>query len=177
MKYCSKCGIEKENIYFCKDNARKDKLYVFCKECHNKENRKWDKNNLEKKHLIQKYYQINNRDKIFEKIKEKEKSNTNYKLCRILRSRVGNVLRGSQKIGSAITDLGCSIQELKEHLEKHFQSGMTWSNWTRDGWHIDHIKPLAKFDLTDRQQFLEACHYTNLQPLWAKDNLAKSDKI
>jgi hypothetical protein len=48
---------------------------------------------------------------------------------------------------------------------------MTWDNWTTDGWHIDHIKPLASsFDLTDRKQFLEACHYTNLQPLWAKDN-------
>jgi desulfoferrodoxin (superoxide reductase-like protein) len=54
---------------------------------------------------------------------------------------------------------------------------MTWDNWTTDGWHIDHIKPLASFDLTDRKQLLEACHYTNLQPLWAKDNLIKSDKI
>jgi len=54
---------------------------------------------------------------------------------------------------------------------------MTWDNWTLDGWHIDHIKPLASFDLTDRKQLLEACHYTNLQPLWAKDNLTKNDKI
>ena len=54
---------------------------------------------------------------------------------------------------------------------------MTWDNWTTDGWHIDHIKPLSSFDLTDRKQLLEVCHYTNLQPLWAKDNLIKSDKL
>jgi hypothetical protein len=54
---------------------------------------------------------------------------------------------------------------------------MTWDNWSLDGWHIDHIKPLNKFDLSDRSQFLEAVHYTNLQPLWAVDNLSKGDKI
>jgi hypothetical protein len=53
---------------------------------------------------------------------------------------------------------------------------MSWDNWTTDGWHIDHIKPLASFDLTDRQQLLLACHYTNLQPLWAIDNLSKGDR-
>ena len=67
--------------------------------------------------------------------------------------------------------------QLKEHIEKQFVDGMSWDNWALDGWHIDHIKPLASFDLTDRQQLLEACHYTNLQPLWAKDYLSKSDNI
>jgi len=62
-------------------------------------------------------------------------------------------------------------------LESKFQPDMNWDNWASDGWHIDHIKPLASFDLTDREQLLIACHYTNLQPLWAKDNIAKSDKI
>ena len=51
---------------------------------------------------------------------------------------------------------------------------MTWENYGRMGWHMDHIIPLANFDLTDRQQFLEACHYTNLQPLWWQENLMKS---
>lgn len=64
--------------------------------------------------------------------------------------------------------------ELKQHLEKLFQPGMTWENWSRDGWHIDHIVPLSSFDLTDREQFLKACHFSNLQPLWAKENLSKA---
>lgn len=81
------------------------------------------------------------------------------------------------KSGSPVRDLGCSLEELKTHLEQQFQLGMTWENWSRTGWHIDHIQPLSSFDLTDREQFLKAAHYTNLQPLWAKDNLVKHNKI
>ncbi len=80
-------------------------------------------------------------------------------------------IKTNAKIGSAVRDLGCSVSELMAHLEIKFQPGMTWENW--GSWHIDHIKPLASFDLTNREQFLIACHYTNLQPLWASDNLAK----
>ena len=69
------------------------------------------------------------------------------------------------------------VAELRDYLESKFQPGMTWDNWTTNGWHIDHIKPLASFDLTDREQFLRACHYTNLQPLWAIDNLKKGSKV
>jgi hypothetical protein len=90
-----------------------------------------------------------------------------------LRKRLYHALVDGSKVGSAVRDLGCTIPELRLHLEKLFQSGMTWENWSPTGWHIDHIKPLANFDLTDRPQFLKACHYTNLQPLWASDNLAK----
>ena len=54
---------------------------------------------------------------------------------------------------------------------------MSWENHSQTGWHIDHIKPLSRFDLSDREQFLEACHYSNLQPLWAEDNLSKSDNF
>jgi hypothetical protein len=95
----------------------------------------------------------------------------------LLRNRIRNALKGNYKSGSAIKDLGCSIEYLKNYLESKFQEGMSWENWAHDGWHIDHIKPLASFDLSDRIQFLQACNYTNLQPLWAKDNIAKSDKI
>ncbi len=54
---------------------------------------------------------------------------------------------------------------------------MMWSNWNHTGWHIDHIKPLSSFDLTNHNEFLTANHYTNLQPLWAKDNLQKGNKF
>ena len=73
--------------------------------------------------------------------------------------------------GSAVSDLGCTVSELRSYLEAQFLPGMSWENMGK--WHIDHIKPLAGFDLTNRECFLEACHYTNLQPLWAVDNIRK----
>jgi len=68
-----------------------------------------------------------------------------------------------------------SIDFLKQYLEERFQSDMTWNNYGE--WEIDHIKPLSSFDLTDRDQLLQACHYTNLQPLWAEENARKGDRL
>lgn len=65
------------------------------------------------------------------------------------------------------------MAELIVHLESKFRPGMTWENRGKKGWHIDHIKPLSAFDLTDPGQVSDACHYTNLQPLWWKENLDK----
>ena len=76
-----------------------------------------------------------------------------------------------------MSDLGCTIPELKQYLESKFQEGMTWENWGVHGWHIDHIIPLSSFDLADRDQLLTAFHYTNLQPLWAQANWSKGDRI
>lgn len=73
--------------------------------------------------------------------------------------------------------LGCSIADLCQHLEKQFREGMTWDNYCRFGWHVDHIKPCASFDLLDPAQQRACFHYTNLQPLWHWENAAKSDKI
>jgi len=94
-----------------------------------------------------------------------------------LRSRLNSALKNNQKVGSAVNDLGCSIEFLKKHLEKQFKEGMNWNNYGLYGWHIDHIKPLDCFDLSDREELLKACHYTNLQPLWAEDNLSKGSKV
>lgn len=90
-----------------------------------------------------------------------------------LRSRLNKAIAGNYKAGSAVSDLGCSIEELKRHLESQFQEGMSWDNYGRKGWHIDHIVPLANFDLTLEADIKIACHHTNLQPLWAKDNISK----
>jgi hypothetical protein len=70
--------------------------------------------------------------------------------------------------------LGCSIPELMVHIEARFTDGMSWDNY--GAWHLDHIKPLILFDLTVREHFLKAAHYTNLQPLWAADNISKHAK-
>ena len=133
--------------------------------------------NKEKKKEYDKVYRKVNKKKRNKHTKFRRENDIQYKLTTSLRSRLNIALKRNQKTGSAVRDLGCSIDELKIYLESKFQPGMNWDNWSFDGWHIDHIKPLASFDLTDRKQFLEACHYTNLQPLWAKDNLVKSDKI
>lgn len=128
----------------------------------------------------QEYYQ-RNKSKILDYNQsyrnEKLKSDTQFRLAYILRSRLRTALNKKYKAGSAVKDLGCSIEELKAYLESKFQEGMTWENHSQTGWHIDHIKPLSRFDLSDREQFLEACHYSNLQPLWAGDNLSKSDNF
>ena len=99
------------------------------------------------------------------------------KLRHLMRNRLYHAVKKFQKTGSAIQDLGCSIEQFKVYIESQFQPGMSWDNWTFDGWHIDHIKPLSSFDLTDRKQLIDACHYTNLQPLWAEDNMRKGRKL
>lgn len=123
-----------------------------------------------------KQYRTDNRDKIYSRYVEKIKNDLQYRLASYLRRRLRISIKKQVKVGSAVRDLGCLMKELIVYLENQFQEGMTWDNWGMCGWHVDHIKPLASFDLSDPVQLREACHYTNLQPLWAKDNLAKGDR-
>lgn len=90
-----------------------------------------------------------------------------------LRNRIRAALKKGCKSDHTKNLIGCSIEELIEHLESQFQEEMTWDNYGKGGWHIDHIKPCAKFDLEDPEEQRKCFHYTNLQPLWEKDNLAK----
>ena len=71
--------------------------------------------------------------------------------------------------------LGCTVEQLQTFLEAEFTDGMTWENYGE--WHIDHIRPCASFNLEDPEEQKKCFHWTNLQPLWAKDNLAKSDRL
>jgi hypothetical protein len=80
---------------------------------------------------------------------------------------------GYKKTSRTAEIIGCSCEELKLHIESKFQLGMTWEN--RDQWHIDHIIPLAT--AKTEEDVIRLNHYTNLQPLWAADNLRKSDKL
>ena len=178
-------NIEKINIKNKEwDNNNKEKLKIYKKTwCEvNKEKIKiqtklYKESHKEELIVKNKNYNFVNKDKRNNYRNNKLKTDIQYKLCHNLRSRLNHAINNNQKVGSAVKDLGCTIDELKIHLESKFQSRMNWDNWTIDGWHIDHIKPLASFDLTDRQQFLEACHYTNLQPLWADENLSKGKKV
>jgi len=150
----------------------KNKLYI--------QSKNWKEKNKDLVRKIQKEYRKINRDKLDKynvEWKRKNKNNTQYNISCNLRRRLNKALNGNYKSGSAVKDLGCTIVEFKIYLESKFQQGMSWDNYGLYGWHIDHIKPLASFDLTDRNQFLQACHYTNLQPMWAKDNLIKGSSV
>lgn len=111
-----------------------------------------------------------------------KKDDINAKLARNLRSRLYSALAGKAKNGSAVGDLGCSIDEAREHIESQFCScpisgkSMTWDNYGEGGWEIDHVVPLSKLNLTDLEEFRKGCHYTNLQPLWRSENRKKSNK-
>jgi len=104
-------------------------------------------------------------------LKNKLKTDHNYKLIHTIRVRIKDVLRGHSKSDSTINMLGCTIEELWKHLEKKFKPGMTKENHGK--WHVDHIIPCAIFDLSKPEEQIKCFHYTNLQPLWAIDNIRK----
>src|SRR3990167_348015 len=102
----------------------------------------------------------------------------NFRLLSLFRRRIHSAIK--QNFGTKAyktTELiGCSIQEARTHLEKKFRKGMSWKNYGKV-WHIDHIMPCKVFDLTKPKQQKKCFHYTNLQPLFAEENLAKGAKI
>ncbi len=121
-------------------------------------------------------YRENNPEKVKVWKKTYRENNLNARIADGMRARVWKVLKGVAKSASILELLGCSIEYLKEHLESQFQDGMTWENYGFTSWHMDHIIPCASFDLTDKEQQRQCFHYSNLQPLWATDNLRKSNK-
>ena len=105
--------------------------------------------------------------------KQRYKVDYDFKMRCNLRARIRVALKeqGARRRKSSEVIIGCSISELRHHLEQQFTEGMSWDN--HGDWHIDHIKPCAAFDLTNEDEQRECFHYSNLQPLWAKDNLRK----
>ena len=120
-----------------------------------------------------------NKVRILERIANKEKTDPNFKIKKTIRLRILKVLKRNRikKCHKSVDLLGCTVEEAKVHLEKQFKEGMTWENHGNNGWHIDHIIPCASFDLTDPEQQKKCFHYTNLQPLWAHENLSKGANI
>jgi hypothetical protein len=92
-----------------------------------------------------------------------------------LRRRINHFVAGSNKSTTTAELIGCSYQFFTEHIENQFLEGMTWDN--RSDWHIDHIIPCAAFDLSDLAQQKICFHYSNMRPLWAKENQAKGAKL
>ena len=128
---------------------------------------------INRKSYLKNINKVKNRTALYQKVRRLE--DINFRLADNLRSRLRKAIKNNQKAGSAVDDLGCSVDDLKIHLEGKFSEGMSWDNYGE--WHIDHIRPLSRFDLTNKSQHLEACSYNNLQPLWAIDNLKKSNKV
>ncbi len=96
-----------------------------------------------------------------------------FKILYYMRRRLHLALFWKVKSAHTLELLGCTVEELCAHLEAQFQPGMTWDNYGFYGWHIDHIIPCAAFDLSDPEQQRACFHWSNLQPLWAIDNLSK----
>ena len=104
------------------------------------------------------------------------RTNINRKVSVSLRNRLNAVLRGNIKSSSVLILLGCHLNEFKIHFESKFTEGMTWNHFLAGKIHIDHIRPCIDFDLSKSDQQNLCFHYTNLQPLWARDNLKKGAK-
>lgn len=97
-----------------------------------------------------------------------------FKLKENMRSRFYQVFKNSYRKTSGATELlGCTIAEARKHLEQQWQPGMSWENYGNSGWHVDHIKPVNTFDLSDPEQLKQCFHYTNLRPLWRSENLRR----
>jgi len=193
LHVCSVCGnsFEKNNNYIqkycsekCKHIGSKEKRNTRRRKNYSENKEKYRIKRIEKKEYYKEYSkQYRSRDgygeycrSYYHNIIKNDK--TSY-LGKILRLRIWKAIRDnySEKSFNTIELLGCTIQEAKEHLEKQFKEGMTWENHGINGWHIDHIIPCASFDLTDPEQQKKCFHYTNLQPLWAKENMSKGSKI
>ena len=105
--------------------------------------------------------------------KQRYQNDPQYRIGRRLRKNLYDILR---RRPNKIDLIGCTKQFLRGYLESQFKDGMSWENYG-SGWQVDHKIPLAAFDLTDEAQQMKAFHYSNLQPLWAKDNAAKGSKL
>ena len=138
----------------------------------------WRKANPEKVRNIAKRYHrkrtLNGKNRIYRK--NKYHNDLKFRIRANLSTRLWCALKaqGVKKTTSTMKLCGCSLENLKQHLESQFVDGMSWDN--KGEWHIDHIKPCAAFDLTDVEQQKECFHFTNLQPLWALDNMKKGAK-
>lgn len=125
-----------------------------------------------------KRYRERNPEKVKEinrKYSQKYHTDAGYRLTVLMRSRTNSALKKNVKSKTLLQLLGCSIEHFKEHLERQFTPGMSWKN--QGEWHVDHIIPCSKFDLSNPEHQRACFHYTNMQPLWGKDNLKKSNHV
>jgi hypothetical protein len=201
MKKCNKCFVEKEFCEFNKQTKAKDGHVPSCKECRKIQYKLYYDNKKTELLKYQKEYYSNNSEKVKSREKEKRKNRPElfkeyelkrrpkrkeylseyfmkrrekdilFKISGNLRTRINKFIKNKSKSTELI--VGLPFIELKLFLEQKFIHGMSWDNY--GDWHIDHIIPLSS--ATNEEEVYKLCHHTNLQPLWAEDNLKKSNKI
>lgn len=174
-KICPSCNIEKKLELFEKKGARQP-FGTYCKECINirSRNRTQEENDNINNRL--KVWYSNNKDKINERrrkyLQKKRDEDPLYRVMMSLHCRL--YMAVEKKQGNTMELTGCSKEHLINHIESMFVNGMSWDNYGE--WHIDHIRPCASFDLTNIEQQKQCFNWTNLQPLWASDNIRKGAK-
>lgn len=148
--------------------------------------KQWRQTHRESDKERKKKYQASHRKEINAYIKKLKQNNLSFKISCVLRNRITTAIKEQvkregnisiHKCDKTFALIGCTIQAVIKHLESLWKPGMNWKNHSLYGWHIDHIRPCSSFDLTDPAQQRLCFHWTNLQPLWACENLEKSNKI
>lgn len=167
------------NKYVYKKNRKQINDCPITREKSRKWQKKWNEKNPEKLKQYHKKYVKNNREKINAKNREYIKEYNKREDVRIannLRAGMHRILKkqNTKKSNKTYKLIGCTIEEFKQHIERQFSEGMSWSNYGE--WHVDHIKPVSLFDLTQEVEQLKAFHYSNCQPLWAADNKSKGNR-
>lgn len=190
---CCRETLPASAFYF---NRIRVQLYSECKTCANARAARWVEKNptrrkeiangFAKKNYVEnretllaaaKIRAKNNRPRINARKAERKKSDPTFKLLENLRTRIVKALKGADKSTTTVSLLGCSIAALRIHLENLFKPGMTWENYG-PVWHVDHRRPCADFkNLSDPAQQRECFHFSNLQPLFAAENLQKGDRV
>jgi len=143
--------------------------------------KKWKEENLEKHRLMEQAYRDKTKEKRKEYDRERNKLNYTDPMHRIKKNQQRRLTRELMRVNKnrssrTLKYIGCTLDELKTHIESLFLPGMAWDNYGTYGWHVDHIIPQAAFDFSDEEQIKKCMNYKNLQPLWWRDNLSKADK-
>lgn len=158
---------------------QRSEFYLANKDRINEEKKRHYINNKAHYRARQSVYDEQNKERLREarRIWERKRlaEDISYRLQKSLRGRIRVAIK-TKKAGKGTMELtGCTIDELRSHLENQFKPGMNWGNYGE--WHIDHKIPISWFNMESDNCIKAACNYKNLQPMWAKDNIQKSNKF
>ena len=177
-KKCRECGKTKSLEEYYKHKRGKYGRRARCKLCVKAYNKAYRESEAGKAYM--KAYEQTEKRKAYTKAYRKNRRQTDpvYKLHKNLSSGFCNWIKGNQKTCRTEQYVGCTYQELLDHLESQFDEGMSWENHGvgDNKWQIDHFKAQSRFDPTIEEEAFKCWHYTNLQPMWSSENISWKDK-